>query len=542
MKWAYLKMPHFCVPEASGCGEASATSHKTNLFKHGEIRSALAWWPFLAGVTLCGGVRENERAFLFVWHPDSCSESNLSEKDLSAIKENKMRRKDAAVVMLASVLLLLLCQTGQAQLFDSPKSFPIGIKPVSVGTGDLDGDGILDLAVANSDSGGISVLLGKGDGTFSEALSYATGNQPSSLAIGDLNGDGILDLAVANTGYITTPYYTADGCVSVLLGNGDGTFRPAVNYGTGYGPTSLAIGDVNGDGALDLAVLNSGSRNVSVLLGNEDGTFHSAVNYPAGDGPTSLAIGDLNGDGILDLVVTQAVTCNVSVLLGNGDGTFQGAAETARFFCSLDVITVGDLNGDGVLDLVVTGHTIPVSPSRETSSRFLKGELGNGDGTFRAVNYPAGDGPSSVAIGDLNGDGALDLAVANSGSDNVSVLLGNGDGTFGIAGNYPAGDGPSSIAIGDLNGDGALDLAVANSGSSDVSVLINTGSSNGGGDGSSSNGGGGGCFIATAAYESGTSKEILAVVIFVGVSMVGLLALRQRRRKRNYPPFHDGDV
>ena len=340
----------------------------------------------------------------------------------------------------------------------APRGFDAGSGPQSVAVGDFNGDGKPDLAVVNSYSNNVSILLGNGDGTFQIHVDYPTGAQPGSVAIGDFNGDGKLDLAVVNS-------YSNN--VSVLLGNGNGTFQPAVSYGTGSGtgPAFVAVGDFNHDGKLDLAVANSNSSNVSVLLGNGDGTFQTAVNYDVGGAPTSIAVGDFNHDGKLDLAVANSNSTYVSVLLGNGDGTFQtavnydvGGAPTS--------IAVGDFNHDGKLDLAVA---VPV-PGPSTYVSVL---LGNGDGTFQtAVNYNAPYAPDAVAVGDFNGDGNLDLVVGNR-SSNISVFLGNGDGTFRTAVNYSAGYNPSSVAVGDFNNDGTLDLAVANSGSSTtVTVLL----------------------------------------------------------------------
>ena len=231
-------------------------------------------------------------------------------------------------------------------VLSSPLDFGAGAGPGSVVTGDFNGDGKLDLVVSNSDGGSISVLLGNGDGTFQVAASYGAGSSPISIAVGDFNGDGKVDLAVANYG---TNY------ASVLLGNGDGTFKGAVSYGAGSYPVSVAVGDFNGDGKPDLVVANQDSNDVSVLLGNGDGTFQASVNYRAGSLLDSVVVGDFNGDGRLDLAVANYGSNNVSVLLGNGDGTFQ-APVNYRAGLGPDSVTTGDFNGDGKLDLLVANN------------------------------------------------------------------------------------------------------------------------------------------------------------------------------------------
>jgi hypothetical protein len=316
-----------------------------------------------------------------------------------------------------------------------------GIYPSPVAVGDFNRDGNLDLAVGNKSSNNVTVLLGNGDGTFEAAVNYATGSEPWSVAVGDFNGNGKLDLIVANTG---------SNNVSVLLGNGDGTFQAAVNYGTGSGPWSVAVGDFNADGKLDLIVANTGSNNVSVLLGNGDGTFQPAVNYGAVAQPVAIATGDFDRDGKLDLAVTSDTGANVSVLLGNGDGTFQSAVNY-NTGGSPRSVALGDFNNDGKLDLAVAN----------LASNNVTVLLGNGDGTFQAaVNYDVGVWPMAVALGDFNGDGKLDLVTANNNGNNVSVLFGNGDGTFQEHQDFSGILHPESLAIGDFNGDGRLDIAV----------------------------------------------------------------------------------
>jgi len=276
---------------------------------------------------------------------------------------------------------------------------------------------------------------------------------------GDFNGDGIADLATAG-GNSETVY--------IQLGNGDGTFQPPITIPTGdrtY-PNFLAAGDFNRDGKLDLAVLELGTYGVLVLLGKGDGTFQTGVTVPLAPGYSiySASVGDFNGDGNLDLAV---VGDELSILVGNGDGTFQTPVSYPAGYPQS--VAVGDFNGDGKPDLAFANSSL----------NAISILIGNGDGTFQPpVNYPTGSAPSGITAADFNGDGRLDLAVANYGAtsgDSVSVLLGNGDGTFQTAQNYAVGYGPTAIISGDFNGDGNLDLAVVNSVSSTVSILFGNG-------------------------------------------------------------------
>jgi hypothetical protein len=335
--------------------------------------------------------------------------------------------------------------------------YSVGSAPPFVSTADLTGAGKLDLVATDSSNHRISVLLGNGDGTFQTGVTYPVGQDPTDIAIADFNGDGKPDLAITNTGSNT---------VSVLLGNGDGTFQAGVQYVTGTGAYGIAAADVNGDGKLDLVVTNSGSATISVLLGNGDGTFQPHVDYGAGSVPTSVAVGDFNRDGNLDLAVADFASVNtVSVLLGNGDGTF--SAPTMYAAGSLPrYVTTADFNGDGKLDLAVANQG-------DSTISIL---LGNGDGAFQPqVTYGTGFIPTFIIAADFNGDGKLDLATPDYGDgsgSSVSVLLGNGDGTFQQNTDYATGLGPDGIAVGDFNGDGRLDLASANQSSTTLSVLL----------------------------------------------------------------------
>ncbi|MEO1716608.1 MAG: FG-GAP-like repeat-containing protein [Planctomycetota bacterium] len=289
---------------------------------------------------------------------------------------------------------------------------------------------------------------------------YGAGVEPISVAIGDLDGDGAPDLAIANQG--------GDG-VRVLLNNGDGTFQIGAEFATGRAPRSVAIGDVDGDGAADLVVVNLVDNDAGVLLGNGDGTFQTQQRFGTGFGPAAVVIEDLNTDGVPDLAVANQGSGDVRVLLGNGDGTFQ-AAQQAGAAESSESIAAGDLNGDGLPDLAAT----------DGQSDAVVVLLSNGDGTFQTErSFDVDNRPVAVGIDDLDGDGAADLAVANRGSGSadasISVLLNCGDGTFQQEQRFPAGDWAFSIAIGDFNGDGDPDLATANTLNDSVSVLLNLG-------------------------------------------------------------------
>ncbi len=323
---------------------------------------------------------------------------------------------------------------------------------------------------------------------FGPATHVTTSSIPTSLAVADFNADGKLDMVVTNEGNPSLGY--AGSGVSVLLGDGNGSFGPANNFLAGTFPISVAVGDFNGDGKQDLAVANFGSANVSILLGNGNGTFGAATNIAlaAQMNPTSVAVGDFNGDGKLDLAVaigfgfSNATPGYASILLGNGDGTF-GAATNFAVGGAPRSVAVGDFNGDGKLDLAVAN-------SLSSSVSIL---LGAGNGSFSAAtNFNMGntsDSPTSLLARDFNGDGKLDLAVANTSSSlndsNVSILLGTGTGSFGTPTRFVVdsfwGGYLHSVAAGDFNGDGKLDLAVAKErsgapeSSNNISILFGDG-------------------------------------------------------------------
>src|SRR5579862_7576070 len=375
----------------------------------------------------------------------------------------------AAIAALLRLLVGVGCPPAQAQM-ETRSSLQIGGGFFALAVGDFNGDGVLDLAAVNGlPTGSIQILLGNGDGTFRSGDTYSVAVFPTAVVTASLRNNGILDLVINDK---------LSDDVWVMLGNGDGTFRSAVAYHTTAESYTVAVGDLTGDGKIDVIALEqhgTGGEScscVEVLPGKGDGTFGAPITtaLPHGMGGYAMTSGDFNDDGKLDVAVVGETfpVYNAVTLLGNGQGAF--AVDGSYLVSSLpgSIAARNFTSSQRKLDLAVTNDT----------GASLSILLGYGNGKFQPSVYYTSYNPSSVVADDLDGDGKIDLAVADSGPPPqrepcLSIFKGNGDGTFQTGVCYPAM--AAFVVDGDFNGDGKLDIAVLGGLNSTVTVLLNTG-------------------------------------------------------------------
>jgi FG-GAP-like repeat/FG-GAP repeat len=389
-------------------------------------------------------------------------------KKAESVTISKLRIPSSGKLRLAIALLVALCgflaPRAEAQVYMyGEATLTTGNSPLAFAVGDFNGDGRLDFAVGNGSDKTVSVALGKADGSFAPKVDYAVGSVPVQLVAADFNGDGHTDLAVINQG---------DNTMSILLGVGDGTFHAQVTYPTGALPAAIVAADFNGDKKIDLAVANLTDGTISMFFGVGDGTFTvQSPAVPAGLKPFAMAASDVNGDGKPDLLVLSGpdpstIEDTFAVLLNNGDGTMGTPTPVFQGAIGFGAITMGDLNHDGIPDAVVTDQGIVIIFLGDGHGGFTKSfvDATNGEGAF----------VSAATLADVNHDGNVDLILAESGF--VAVYAGVGDGTFQAAevARLLTSVAPA-IAAGDFNNDGMLDVAAVQEDFNNVSILLGNG-------------------------------------------------------------------
>lgn len=361
----------------------------------------------------------------------------------------------SAAIWFAVVVLIVQCTARGQALYAGPTQWPSAGHTIAVAAGDLDGDGDADLVASNYALGSISVFHNNGDATFAAQIPVPVSGGPHGVALDDVDGNGWADVVVTNLDV---------GTVSILLNGPDG-LGPATAYPTNSAPWSVVLADVDGDTHKDLLVVNYVSSTLSVLLNNGDGTFGTQATYPTGPNPRLAAVSDIDGDGDQDIAVSDFFGDTVGVLKNNGNGTF-----APRFTLSVPSrpfgLAMGDFDGDGDADIAAA----TMIEGGGTLYTFLN----DGSGVFTAGStYPVGRLAFYVAVDDANVDGHPDLLVCNYNDSSFGVLLGNGDGTFQsqISFGLAATDGPNTMAIDDLDGDGDRDLALSNGAGVSLSVF-----------------------------------------------------------------------
>jgi len=400
-------------------------------------------------------------------HPNLAG-NDSDPKYIAVYDFNNDSKLDIAVVNFGTNNIGIFLGNGNGT-FGSQVTYPTGMnsKPVSIAIGDFNNDGQMDIVVANFGSNNIGILLGNRDGTFKQQTTFAVGSShPLQIAVGDFNNDSRPDIVIVNYG---------TNIIGLLLGYGNGNFSSQIELSAAYDslPFSVVAGDFNNDKKLDIVVANYGTHNIAVFLGDGNGIFPIQTLFSVGIGshPYAMAVADLNHDNNLDIVVANYGANNMCVLFGHGNGSFamQPTYSTGMNSKPISII-VGDFNYDHYLDIAVCNN----------GTNNVGVFLGFGNGSFgNQVIFLTGTStePYSIVGGDFNGDGRLDIAVVNYGTNNVGILPAYANATFSSQMIYATGlqSQPISVAVGDFNNDTQFDIVVVNSGSSNIGIFIGNG-------------------------------------------------------------------
>ncbi len=348
----------------------------------------------------------------------------------------------------------------QAQVTFTLSSSPgVGSQPQGVVSGDINGDGKMDLMCANYAANTVSVLTNNGSGGFVLAATLSSGIGISGLTAADVNGDGKMDILAGNAA-------PGGSAFSVFTNNGSGGFALAATLSAGSGsrPGWVAAADVNSDGRMDLISANYDANTLTVFTNNGNGGWLLAATLGAGSAPGGIAAADVNGDGKMDLISANSGDSTLSVFTNNGNAVFGLSGTYAAGYPV--AVKAADVNGDGKVDLITANN------NNSTINVFTN----NGSGGFALRgSYPVGTQPNGIAAADVNGDGKLDFITANVGTTNtLSVMTNDGSGAFGLAATVSVGSAPGTVAAADVNGDGRVDLISGNYGANTLSVLFNT--------------------------------------------------------------------
>lgn len=374
---------------------------------------------------------------------------------------------EGSLTMIGAEIILIYLGFGNGTFVESQIYFT-GTRsyPCSVIVADINHDNALDIIFVNSGINNAAVLLGYGNGSFTDQNTYPTGDSssPSSIAIADFNNDSHIDIVVSNNGTQT---------VGILLGFGNGSFDHPMTYSTGEGsgPRSIAVGDFNNDNKIDIVVANSGSNTIGVFLGYGNGSFTDQIIYYTSNNsnPQFVTVADLNNDSWMDVIVANRQTMNIDLFLGLGNGLLSApkSFSTNSIYYPSSVIVL-DLNRDNRLDMLVVDSGNIFACIGYPDDDFISGmTLSTGNGSF----------PGLLTVADFNNDQKLDIAVANSGSDGIGIFLGYGNGTFTSQIVYPMDfkSEPYVVVSDDLNNDKKMDIVVANYGTHSISILLGYG-------------------------------------------------------------------